>query len=246
MTSTHHIDSKDRNNKNASNNSFSSHIQDFFPSQSKEISIDNVTIPFSFYAINDNNNSFEIDFGTSQSTITLDNGNYTNISILTELDDKMTTQSGVTFVQSFDLTTNKITFLGTTGFDFDINTDEKNYDYLGFPASTTNTATGSQPSLTSSQVNNLIGTRYIDIYSNVAINSSTSRDIQDNRVLARIPAVSNGAFDTIFFTRQTIKFSKYEYIHLSQLYLEIRDEYDNLVDLNGKEWNMTLLVEAKK
>lgn len=238
----HHIDSYYRNNAPKSNK-FNIHIPDFFQNKPKTISVDNVAIPFSYYAVNDNNNQFTIDFGTTSSQIILDNGNYNSITILDELNEKMTLQSGVTFTTSYSNQSGKLNYLGTTGYDFDIISNGFNFEYLGFNKSSTNSSSGNQPSLTSSNVVNLIGTKYIDIVSNLGLTTSTNRDRDERQILARIPAVSSGPLNTIFFNSKTLEFVTYQYDHLSQLSLELRDDKNNLLDLNGQDWSMTLKVQ---
>src|SRR5690242_12824171 len=73
-------------------------LRDVYSNDEKDISIENVIIPCSFYAINENNNTFILT-GTTAENVTLTAGNYTNTTFVTELTTKLNASSlGVTFV----------------------------------------------------------------------------------------------------------------------------------------------------
>jgi hypothetical protein len=80
----------------------------------KKLSIVSARIHASQLLVNDNNNTFSINTGTT-TTVTLDNGNYSGKTLATELDTKL--PGGIT--SSYDKDANDITFTGSAPFTFE-------------------------------------------------------------------------------------------------------------------------------
>lgn len=236
MTDLHHISSNDRSL--GTNENFTTYIDDITPDLDKELSIQSLSIPYSYYAINSNNNDFTVDFGTTSATITVTEGNYTLATIATELKTQMDASTSFTWTITGNNLTNKISY--TTTDDFDIITDTVNYRWLGFDKSSTNSSSSS--TLVSSNVVDLMATQYIDIRSNILVNSTYNRNRGDRYLLARIPTRVDNAFDTIFFSSQTMDFVKVKYQHINNISLQLLDDNGNELNLNGLPWNITLIL----
>ena len=233
-----HIDSSDRSSGN--HNDFKVIIHDNQLGNNKDVSIHSLIIPFSYYAINDNNNDF-LAGPTGGDTITLTNGNYTSNELATELKTQLDAVLTPTYTVSHDSKTGKFTFSSGDSSDFVIITDTKNYKYLGFNASSTNNSASG--SLVSTNVIDVAGTRYIDIRSNLHTHSSNSSN--NNRdLLARIYPNSD-PFASIFYDHSSFEGVYFDGNYLRQLELALYDDNNDLLDLNGQEWSISLITKLR-
>lgn len=85
------------------------HALVYDPRNSTTVELTNAEIPFSYYTINDNNNSLHIKIGTNTHVITLSNGNYTSDEIAEMLNDSFTSLGHAVTV-TYSIATNKFTF----------------------------------------------------------------------------------------------------------------------------------------
>lgn len=89
------------------------HALIYDPRNSITVELTNAEIPFSYYTINDNNNSLHIKIGTPTHIITLTNGNYTCDEIAEMLNDSFTSLGHAVTV-TYSIATNKFTFTDLT------------------------------------------------------------------------------------------------------------------------------------
>jgi len=229
------IDSKDRRNPNDTSSQFQVFFSDVLGDSEKIISIENLIIPRSYYNITSFNNTFLI----GADTVILDLGNYTNAEFITEMTTKLNSLSIGTFSCLIGSTTGRLSILINAG-TFSITSNEKNYNYLGMPRSTTVASVGLV--WTSPGVIDLGGSPYIDILINTPMNSTNTTNSNSN-ILARIPA-NVTSFQTIFYDTSTFNFVSLLTTKFSSLYISLVDSNQDLVNLNGLDWSLTLNVKS--
>ena len=152
-----------------------------------DISIRNVSIPRSYYGINNHNNS--IAFGTSAS-ITLNNGDYTTSTFITELQSQVS-GIGLGITASYNSNNRHFTFhSGITGFS--ITVPNTQYKYLGLSPGT-HVSTGTTLFLLESdQVIDLSGTNEITIITSLQVNSTNTENGNFNRLVSIYPNCAVG------------------------------------------------------
>jgi hypothetical protein len=234
MSQQIYISSADRNSGNS--NDFLIFIDDqLLRDQHKDLMISEAIIPHSYYAINDNNNTFECG-PTGADTITLTNGNYTSSEFATHLTTQLNVVLVPTYSTAFSTNTGKFTFSTGDSSEFVLVADTKNYKYLGFAISTSNSSASG--SLVSTNVINISGTEYIDILSNLQLASENSSNLNRD-VLARVYP-NSAAFSSIFYNATSDSSVHFEGQHINRLHLRLVDEFGDPLSLNGLNWNFTL------
>lgn len=227
------IDSGDR--VKGSTNDFTVSLKDHHIGLDKDVAIHNLIIPYSYYAINSNNNDF-LCGPTGSDTITLTDGNYTGSQLATELATQLNVVLSPTYTVVFDDKTGKFTYSTGDSSEFSLITDTKNNRYLGFTKSSTNAS--SSGSLTSANVVDLAGTKFVEIRSNLHLHSeNTSNDNHD--ILTRVYPNSD-AFSSIFYDSSSFSNIYYDGHFLNKLDLSLFDDNGDALLLNGLEWSMTL------
>jgi hypothetical protein len=119
------------------------------------IKILEVQIPFSYYVINDKNNTFKLVKGATTNVVTITPGNYDANTLATELQTLLNTASALTdathtWLVVFNVSTGKFTFTSSNvtsiiSFVFDETGEAGNTNprmFLGFPKGTTTAAAG--------------------------------------------------------------------------------------------------------
>jgi hypothetical protein len=229
------IDSKQRSFTTDPIENCSYIIQDAFPNSEKDISIENVIIPCSFYSINENNYQFLL--GTTQN-VSLSYGNYTNATFVTELQTRMNAVGlGVTFVATISSSTNKLSITASSG-NFTITSNTKNYKYLGLNRSDSKASTSSV--WVSECVLDLSGTSYIDILTDLPLASSNVANSR-NGLLNRI-WVNSASFNKIFYSSESFDFIKLLTSRLNSLRITLLDDNGDILNLNGCDYSIVLEV----
>ncbi len=210
------------------------------------ISVEQCEIPFSFYNVSHaiNNNKFHFqETGHSQVLLTLSEGNYDAENLATDLSSMMTTNSniGATYTVTYSERTNKLTFTSSsaTVFKLEFINHIHTGSLLGFlPAE----YSSSSNSITSETVVNVNSIPFIFVDSSFgnqgAITSVTNSGAS---ILTKIQ--NNEPWNSmIFFANQNSSGTAMilRRKRISSIRLTLRDPYFNVVDLNGKNWSITL------
>ena len=229
-----YIDSTDRLFGTPSN--FKVDIQDLNSNNEKDISLNTLSINKSFYAINNNNNSFLV--GTTGTT-TLTNGNFTSTQFCTELNTQLDALPlSTTFTTTYSAINGKLSIVASEG-DFTITSDTQNYRYLGMNKSSV------VPSVSgiwqSPNVIDLSGSGYIDVLVDLPISSVNTKNKNKN-VLARV-YINADRFSQILYLKENFSFCKLLTARLNQISFQLVDEFNNELDLNGTEWNCTIEIK---
>lgn len=237
-----YLDSKDK--VSGTNSDFQINVTDLVTNSHKEISIESVILPKSFYAINANNRTFQLTISASSETISLTLGNYTMAQFLTELKTKLDASSLTAdiFTVTYSTSTGALTIVSDLNA-FTITSGTRNYRYLGLPPSTPQSSTSL--SWTSPRVIDIGSTRYLDILlSGVGLASSNTYNA-NNDVLARVFAnVAN--FETIYYTSGNFDYVSIFGDKLSILRISVVDDFGDVVELNGSDISLVLATRIER
>ena len=206
----------------------------------KKIKVGRIAIPFSYFIVNATNQvfTFEEIAGGGEVSFNLTNGNYNSTTLPALLKAGLDTNSvnGYTYTVSVVVATNKLLITSTGAFQVDIATSKFITGYT--------TATGSATSHTADNVLNLSGTNNLYLRSNLA--SFLARDSiifnrnSHNNILSQIPMNANSG-DIVYQ-----EYESAEYLDISTDIYDIEfyltDSDDNIIDLNGKGFSITLFT----
>jgi hypothetical protein len=209
---------------------------------SSNICVMNAQIPVSFYTINDGNNII----GTDKGNVVIPVGNYNFNSLAPVVVSAFQTQISVdiTFIISKFTGLVEFTYVGlglaNTYFNFN-----NSYRIFGFLPNVNYPYVGSsRPSLFPL---NLLGIKKLNIQSQkLQINSFSSATSNLGITLATIP-VDQPAFSMISYSSQTdLNKSALQTSYIDQIDISIVDEDDNLINFNGIDWSITLVLENRR
>ena len=187
------INSKNRESGNANNSDFYYNFNyHTYESADNVLNIDSLSIPRSYYSVNDYNNVFQLDpnglLGTTNTPkfdITLTKGDYTTTSLISEVVPKINT-CGITGLSGVSMTyssnTKKISYLGVSGVDLVTNSKQK---YLGFNTAGSWTPVGGN--LVSHDVVDLSGTNSINVITDIDIETYNNSNRNSNLLLSVFP-----------------------------------------------------------
>lgn len=218
------------------NENFLVAIQDRIPGIKLDIGVVNLAIPYSYYNTNHYNNTFSISVsGNTYNPITIPPGNYTSTQFTTEINNLL----GAT-MPSIGTTINTITGL------LSINSGGAAFTFSGDPFWGTSSASAVYSStggvITLPYVINLAGTEFIDIRTDLPIASSNSHDT--NRYLLQRVYVNTTPFNTIFYTDSAFNYVNCSTDTINMISLSLYDDRGNLLELNGKPWQITLELSS--
>ena len=205
---------------------------------SSNICVMNAQIPVSFYTINDNNNVI----GTNLGNVVIPVGNYNFNSLAPVVVSAFSTQISVGITFTISKITGLITFTFVSGIGNSYFNFNNSYKIFGFLPNVNYPYVGSaRPSLFPI---NLLGVKKLSILSQkLQIGSFSSVNTGLGITLATIP-VDQPAFGMISYVN-TIELNKavLQTRYIDQIDISISDEDNNLVDFNGLDWNITLVLE---
>jgi len=202
------------------------------------ICVMNAQIPVSFYTINDSNNLIKLRVGVGVYPFTLINGNY-NFNTLASMVSSVVSPiigSG-NLSLSINKSTGVITFtsLNVIYYNFD-----NSYKIFGFLPNVNYNG----PTITAPFPCNLLGVKKLSILSQkLQIGSYSSVNTGLGITLSTIP-VDQPAFGMISYVNQ-IELNKavLQTRYIDQIDISIVDEDNNLINFNGLDWNITLVLE---
>ena len=210
------------------------------------VSVNSAQIPFSFYNVNDNNNQITGDDGASF-TATLTNGNYNITQLLAEIKTKVNSQTGTHDITaaSYDSKTNKVTITTAGNVSFSWKTGTKTVGKLiGF---ITDSASATTSHTSDAQVNTG-GEEAVYIRSSLhSINSYESRTGGASDILAKVPNMVS--FYGIIHYQPPVNVWKCQLQRgqtLSNFSLSLTDSEHKVLDINGMNFEVSLLVEFRK
>lgn len=197
------------------------------------LSVEHATIPYSWYNINNNNNTLNYRLNNINYSLTITNGNYNAL----ELRDYL--KSNLPFEVTFNKIKNKYTFTHTTS-DFSFLSSSTCFKLLGFRKNTT--ISSFSKILTSTNCINLIYTPCVCIYSNFNnpnINISASKN--NKRLLTSI-SLDKQPNNLLNYMNKDLRVDL-DTNNLSLIEITICDIEGQPLDLNGVNWAMTFKLD---
>lgn len=207
------------------------------------ISIDYVEIPYTFYVISTVNNVLTFDGGLV--TVTITPGNYTAATLCGELTTKMTAAFvGQTITVTYSTTSMKLTINKNVAFTVD--------PVTSYPLSTLAPFIGFtelMPLPVTSAVGmsalNISGPNYLTISSSFLIRTlhygTVSSGLNTNDVLFVVPIHVNPGNAIVWDLKQTHIMGKKMGVYQTDIIdIQLRDEFGDIIDLNGVDWAMHL------
>lgn len=203
------------------------------------IRISHSEIPYSFYIVNQYNNTFKF----NNNLITLPLGNYNGFTLSNAINSQIQTIDASANLE-LDQTTGKYTLSSVSSFTLDV-TSSLIYKILGLENSTyTGIFSGSHFELVFTFPLNVLGTKSLFIKLNNIILDNLNLATLDKATLKSIP-VNVPPFGIIMYNNTEnietlVKNGETDYIHL-----QICDDDNNLVDFNNVDWNICLEIKSK-
>ena len=213
-------------------------------------------IPRSFYNIDDSNNSIGLSENGVELTTALLRGNYSATTLPGVVETQMNEISAINFPTTpwtYSWLWNSVTFkweitvTGHAGRPVDLATTylffngHQTHDLFGFEENSNNYYNVGQV-LISTNVANFHRTNYVTIKSNIGHNDGNNAP--DSQILARIPVKNVAMGELIIFDLIQIEDgSKLIANNKSNVYhFALYDDHGSLLDLNGREWFMSLML----
>jgi hypothetical protein len=202
------------------------------------LSLQNATIPYSFYSISSSDNTFNWSLdGSAVTTYTIPEGNYN----VTQIIDVMRSIMGSAYTISFSSITSKITITHSTN-NFIIYAGTFNH-IIGFSKSTNTTSVGL--TLTSRDCVNLNQIRALNIEVNFPTYNVNVAQPNNGNIMATIP-VFVAPFSIITYQNPN-NFRTNLYVNkLDQIQIKIFDNESRLVNMNGINYQMCLQIDCIK
>jgi hypothetical protein len=205
---------------------------------SSNICIMNAQIPVSFYTINANNNII----GTNKGNVVIPIGNYNFNSLAPVVVSAFSTQISVGITLTISKFTGLITFTFVSGIANTYYNFNNSYKIFGFLPNVNYPYVGS--SVISPFPLNLLGVKKINIRSpELQISSFSSISNNLSITLATLP-VDVPAFSMISYINQTdLNKTNLRIKIIDQISISLTDEDNTLLDFNGLDWNISLVLE---
>lgn len=205
---------------------------------SSNICIMNAQIPVSFYTINEGNNII----GTNKGNVVIPIGNYNFNSLAPVVVSAFLTQIAVGITFTISKFTGIVTFTFVGGLANSYFNFNNSYKIFGFIANVNYSYVGN--SVTSLFPLNLLGIKKLNIQSQkLQISSFSSATTNLGITLATVP-VDQPSFNMISYTNQTdLNKAALQTSYIDQIDISIVDEDNNLINFNGIDWSITLVLE---
>ena len=225
------IDSSDR--LTGSSHNFHINIPQYLRSQRLKLAY--LSMPISWYNINENNNRIYLDEGTIvQGTIPI--GNYTSDALVSAVETELNNITGSgRYNVSLDRLTNKLTVSALSNFKVPFGTNSVN-NVLGFDT------TQFERYGTSFTASGMVNVNMIDSL-HVSIGKSIQVESTDHQGCSLVIPVNKNQLDFIDYApqeefRQCITLQT----RRNNINVVVRDGKHNILDLNGLDWYMVLEI----
>lgn len=202
------------------------------------LSLQQAVIPYSFYSINEYNNTVSItDENDDTYNFSITSGNYN----ITQLINALIAELGGGWSITYNSITNKITITNST-LDFTLNSTGTLNHAIGF-SETANSQSVSR-SLTSSHSINLNQIRALNMEIDMPTSTLNVAQPLNNNILATIPVVAQ-PFGMIFYSNPN-NFRVNMYCEkMNMIKVKFIDNLGNLVNFNEVNWQATLQIDVE-
>lgn len=236
----YYLSSRDRALSTQNTNYFDINLTLPIDRKFKQASVRKITVPYSVYTINSNNNKlYWTDSDSKTKTSTITSGNYDENTLATAIAAQMNADktSADTYTCTVNTTSAKFTIANNTN-NFQLTCTSATsaiWDTLGY--TTSSNKTGST-SYTGTNVYNLQPTTMIYICSSISGGNDSRVQAGDFPIIGSIPISSNFG-DIITFIADTD--DTFDMINTgSTVHFELRDDQLRLLDINGLNWSLEI------
>jgi hypothetical protein len=205
------------------------------------LSVQSAVIPYTFYNIDNTNNIlvYNTDSISTHNYIHLAVGNYNAIQLASYLGTVLPN-----FTITYNIITNKFLFTNSLENFIFYPIVSTAFSILGFNSTTgTLYSTSILKSLKSSQCINLLSKQCVCISSNLQTGNINHSNLSEGNVLCSIPVQSNPYSLITYFNQNNFKTNLYTNT-ISNINIKITDQNNNLLDLNGCYFSLTLQLEV--
>ena len=198
-------------------------------------SVQHAIIPYTFYNIDKNNNRLDYTINNITTSLNISYGNYNPYNLITFLQNNLS-QMSITY----NVITNKLTFTNST-YDFTFLGSSTCLSLLGFSISTASI----NKILVSTNCINLQSHMCICLATNLPTGHINNSNKFENNILVSIP-IDNNPFSMITYTNyNNLKSNLYKNT-LGTIQIKLIDQDNNLIDLNGCHWSITIQLDVVK
>jgi hypothetical protein len=198
------------------------------------LSLHSALIPYSFYNINATNNVLNYNINSIDYSLTIDEGNYNVNQLITFLSTNM---NGMSIV--YNSITNKFTFSYTSAFS--LLSSSTCFSIIGFNSSTSYTSTANI--LKSVNCINMHQIKCINIVTNLSTYNINKSFLNNFSILSCIP-VNSPPYSIIEYNNSNNYRCNLFMNELQTIKIKLVDEYENLINLNGCHFSLTLQLDV--
>lgn len=204
-----------------------------------EVSLEDATIPVSWYLINDDTKTLNYRYNLTDYKITLKRGNYTSTALLSELSNLFLSR-GLTASCTLDKQSGKTLFIFSnplSDITFLHTGSEGLFRLLGFLVNTNYSGTTIQ----SPTPMNLLGIQKINLSSQslATISSYSSSPLLSNCLIQTIP-VDQPAWNQITYINRGTHFGRMKARYLKNIDIQMQDEFGRFLEMNNTNYTLTL------
>lgn len=201
------------------------------------MSVQQVTIPYTFYNINSRNNVFSyLVNSTNYFTFLINEGNYNINQLISFLKSNMPNFNIV-----YSEITGKITFSTNNLSQFEFLQESTCLELLGFNKNVLYSSTSS--TIISTNVVNLHPIKCINIQSNLNTYNINKAMINNTNILCCVPILSS-PFSLITYSNDN-NFKTNMFVNeLSKIHIKLVDQDGNIINLNGNHFSITIQLDV--
>ena len=206
-----------------------------------EVSLEDATIPVSWYLINEDTRTLNYNHNFINQTITLKKGNYTSTSLLSEISALFLVQ-GLDTTCSLDKQSGKSLFIFNNSIGavtFLSSGSEGLFRLLGFLIDSNFTGT----IIESPTPMNLLGIQKLHISSqSLATSSSFSSNPTFNNCLIQTIPIDQPAFNQITYINRGTHKSRMKARFLKNIDIQLQDEFGRFIEMNNIQFTITFQI----
>ena len=204
------------------------------------VSLYSAEIPCSFYNININNNVLQYTVESVQYSLTIPEGNYNSTTFSAAFKTQFEAETHAkTITLAIDRLTGLLTFSISAFTLAFLYTNSSMYEVLGFDDETNYSFSDS---LTAPHMANLLGVKKIKILSNALAHGGIDSASMSGSSLLHTLSVDKAAFQLLTYQNPSSHFAKLKRKTISEIDIQLRDENNDLLDMNNIYWDLSILL----
>lgn len=238
QATTIHINSANRGSNYTSASNFTIPLKETIRNI-RRVTVQNLSIPYSFYLVTANNYALQWISGVTTYNAVIPVGNYSNAAALAAaIQTAMNAAHANSYVVTVSSTSLKMTITGTAAFQMQVTSSKR---LTGYTATTASATTQAAPSVV-----DVAGSRYVMVQCEELSFCQSYSNLQDST-----PAPAFYKLDVnvvpggiAYLNRQLFPlYTGLSGVNLGKLTFQIYDDDGFLIDLNGSNWSISVLLE---